>query len=58
MYLKDHDQDNPTICPLTRMPCMEHRCEWWRRTDPQKYESCVIWDIHSTLKSLYFESTD
>lgn len=54
MYLKDHDPYHPTRCPITRGPCMERNCEWWRRTDPERYESCVVWDIQSTLKSVYF----
>lgn len=54
MYKRDHDPENPTMCPITREPCMEYRCEWWRHTDPEKFESCVVWDIQYTLKSIYF----
>lgn len=42
------------MCPLTRMPCMERRCEWWRRTEPVWFESCVLWDMANNLRSLLF----
>lgn len=58
MYKKDHDEargtDRQTKCPITREPCMERECEWWRRTDPERFESCVIWDIAAQLTNVYF----
>lgn len=54
MFKKDHDTENPSLCPFTRKSCMERACEWWRRTDPSIFESCVIWHIDQSLVTILF----
>ena len=49
MNKRDHGPNAPTLCPVTRQPCMERDCEWWRTTTPEAYDSCVIWHIDQNI---------